>query len=204
MHPLRLLFAVLVCALSFSGPGRASAQDDGPSFRAALRAGTCAEQGDRIARLATPMVPTGDAEGASAGEPALVSATAVDIPLADLLDGKTVLVVTRQGARGVAACGAVGGPLTEADILAIQVAAVGDAGVWGVAVLAPDTDDPDRTAVTLYLVGEALADTRATAGQAPPGRDVPVGATNPTMAMNRATRHRRRRRPTSARPTATP
>jgi hypothetical protein len=156
MRSIRLVLCSLFCLTSFFATAPAFAQDGEFGLQAAIREGTCDDRGDRVAGLEAPAFQNGSEEGSNDGQSALLSVTTVDVPIEDLLDDDMIIAITREGQSGVDACASVGGVLSRRDVLVIQIVEVGDSGVWGIAILTPNEDEPDQTDIALYLGGEGL------------------------------------------------
>ena len=156
MRSVRLVFCSLFCLTTLLVSSPSLAQEGEFGLQAAIREGTCEERGDRVAGLEAPEFQSGSEEGSNDGQSALLSQTTVDVPIEDLLDDDMIIAITREGQSGVDACASIGGVLSRRDVLVIQIVEVGDSGVWGIAILTPNEDEPDQTDITLYLGGEGL------------------------------------------------
>ena len=119
-------------------------------------------------------------------------------PLPALTSEDRTVVVSEQG-DNVLACGAIGGPLTEAGRLVIGLAPAQDSGVSGVAFLAPSADGA-QTNISLFITGGSV-DQMASAPR--PRRRVPMRATPVTRHNPWPRRCRRRRQPPTPIPTET-
>ena len=172
-----LVAAIALLALALAGGATGAAQDGTPepstatseaiAHPAHVHAGTCADLDPTPAYPLTDVAPAeGAAEGAATALPVEQSATALDVPLDNLLGGAYAINIhaSADDVETYIACGDIGGAVVPTDgggrELAIGLAEQNDSGYSGVAVL---TDDgAGGTAVTVYLThGPAEGDAAA-------------------------------------------
>jgi len=162
----RVPVALALLCLTTIAP--ASAQD--PAIEAGIHAGNCDEIGQVMSPLLAPATATGAQQGSGDYEPAANSFSTVDASLTRLTSEDRAVVVSEPGDT-VLACGAIGGPLTEAGALVIGLAPAQESGVSGVAYLAPSADGA-QTEISLFITGGSVDQmASASSAQAPQGTD---------------------------------
>jgi hypothetical protein len=168
LRPSHLVAALILTVTSLSMPPGSRAQD--VSERPAeIRTGSCASIGDVVVALDSVVAPAGDQPGPDGAMPVAQSVTVVPQLLPDLLAGGFIVVVEKsiEEPGTPAACGVVGGAVTEDGTLAVGLSPVNGSRLDGVAYFAPKRDDGGTT-VTLLMVDNQVAE----AASAPAG---PVG-----------------------------
>lgn len=159
-------FAVALAMLCITGIAPASAQD--LAVEAGIHSGNCDEIGQSMSPLLAPATAIGALLGSGDYEPAANSFSTVDTSLTRLTSEDRVVVVSELGDE-VLACGAIGGPLTDAGSLIIGLAPEQDSDVSGVAFLAPSADGA-QTNVSLFITGGSVDQMApAASGQAAQG-----------------------------------
>ncbi len=150
-HRSLVLSASLALAVAALGGG-ASAAEMETAHPAHIHAGTCPAPGDVVAPLGdvTPSM-AGPAMGQASAVPVGVSVTSVPLALADIVAAEHAIVVhaSADDMGTYLVCGDIGGEPMAEGVLPIGLAAVGDSGDAGVAVLADAGDG--TTTVTIYL-----------------------------------------------------
>jgi hypothetical protein len=131
---------------------------------AQIVAGTCAQPGDAQSDLGLVRQGQGDAVGVADAQPTAQGYGLAGIPFTTLIaDPHAVVIAEGDGAATIAACGDIGGRLTDTGALVIALRTAGTDRPAGVAVISPGLDDPDTTGVSVFLtVAPAVETTVAT------------------------------------------
>ena len=147
---------------------RAPTADSGPR-PSSLRAGTCEALGDEVAAISEVTAATGVEVGPQSGV-AIANGFAT-VPVAfDAIVAADHAIVVGDGVP--AACGAVGGRLTDDGSLVVPLLA--DTGAArGVAVLFPNVLDPTATDISVFFVPQSTSDD---SGSAADGAAEPVAS----------------------------
>ena len=160
--------AVALTLLCITAIAPASAQE--AAIEAGIYSGNCDEIGQVMSPLLPPATATGAHQGSGDYEPAANSFSAVDASLTNLTSEDRIVVVSELGDE-ILACGAIGGPLTEAGALVIGLAPSQESGVVGVAFLAPSADGA-QTNISLFITGGPIDQMApAASAQVPQGAD---------------------------------
>jgi hypothetical protein len=84
-------------------------------------------------------------------------------PFSALIQTPHAIVITSEeaGSARFAACGNIGGRLTDTGALVISLQAIGSDAPRGIAVLAPTIENPDATGVSIFLITGTSTQTAA-------------------------------------------
>jgi plastocyanin len=158
MNPRVLTLAFVVALLAPVLADRpAGAQEAVDVLTTDIYPGACGDDfEDPAASLTQADLPAGEAEGAPDARPVATSFTTVPLSLEDLI-AEDHVVATLGEDQETAACGAIGGPRTEAGAIVIELGEAGDSGISGVAYLAPSGAGPGQTDISLFLAGQEPA-----------------------------------------------
>lgn len=134
-----------------------------PGHAAVISGGRCpisTDDLDALAELAGLTAPEGAPVGQEVEAIPETSFTTVALSLDALLaDDHAIVIRADDGDEpDSVACGDLGGILNENGSLIIGLYAVNDSNLSGVAFLAPNSDDPEQTDVSLFLVEGLAAD----------------------------------------------
>lgn len=112
---------------------------------------------ESIASLAALTAPEGEAVGRDVNSVPETSFTTIDLSLDDLVAEEHAIAIESAEDEGeLVACGDIAGILTPNGDLVLALRELNDSGFAGVAYLSANTDGPDQTDVSLFLV-EGLA-----------------------------------------------
>ncbi|MCC6790641.1 MAG: hypothetical protein IT336_03095 [Thermomicrobiales bacterium] len=116
--------------------------------------------GDGSADATPPATPT-TGEGAVVAE---MSVSVIDMPLDELLASPHAINVHTSSTemRAYLVCGAIGGPLRADGSLAVGLREERGSGYAGIAYLAPDPEDPERTLVWVFIAPALAEEEQAT------------------------------------------
>lgn len=141
---------VVFVAILLLAPPPAIAQEGG-AFPATIQVGSCDDDGETIAELASATLPTGNRVGADEGQTAATSFMTVPVSLDALADAAHAVRVTSGGET--AACGEIGGVLNDAGALVIVLQEENGSGTNGIAYMGVNAADPAQTDVSLFVAG---------------------------------------------------
>lgn len=177
-----LVAALFLTATGVSVPHVSYAQDS-LQRPAAIRSGTCASIGDAVAPLENVVAPGGDEAGPEGATPVEQSVSVVPLLLPDLLAGGFVVVIDKSVDEPgtLAACGVIGGVVSEDGTLAVGVNPMEGSRLDGVAYFSPKRDDSGTT-VTLLLV-----DNRAVEAATGPAGPVGMAGEDGTITIGGVT-----------------
>jgi hypothetical protein len=125
-----------------------------PGSRAQILSGTCDAPETELADLGLVRVGQGDAVGASDVASVAQGYAVVAFPFISLVETPHAIAIIADGAssEGPAACGNIGGRLTDTGALVMSLQLAGSNVPAGIAVLAPTIENPDATGVSVFLV----------------------------------------------------
>jgi hypothetical protein len=154
VHRRVMLAAIFALTASWSWAAGGLTQEATIERPADIRIGACASPGEVVAPLTPLVVPIGDAQGQPGTPRVEQSVTALPLVLDDILaTGHAVAVhASAEQAELPAACGEIGGTLSDDGTLAIGLYTMNGSRVSGTAHFAPTPDG--GTTVTLLVIDE--------------------------------------------------
>jgi Domain of unknown function (DUF4397) len=118
--------------------------------------GECGAGEDAVANLGAVQPGQGEQVGASGTVPVAQGFGVAGIPFSTLLASPHAVTVSEGEDAGGAtvACGEIGGTLTDTGAMVVALRDAGSGATSGVAVLAPALEDPNSTAVSIFLISD--------------------------------------------------
>lgn len=147
--------------------------------QASLRAGTCAALEGEVAPISTIDAPTGAEVGPQGGQAIQNGFATVPVAFNAIVGAAHAIVV---GGDQPAACGDVGGRLTEDGSLLVPLLA-GNGTSRGVAVLFPNVFDPTTTDISVFVVPRAAASESDQSAEAEPAPAATEAAEEPPATV---------------------
>jgi hypothetical protein len=129
---------------------------------ASIVGGTCTGPGAPVADLGVVRPGVGDNVGVAGATSVTQGFGQAAVPFDTLLADPHAVLVEEGTAGRVFACGNIGGHLTETGALVVALQAADSPQLAGVAVLAPNVDDPDTTGVSVFVIAPAAPAAAAT------------------------------------------
>ena len=125
-----------------------------PGSRAQVVAGTCDAPETELADLGLVRAGQGAAVGSSGVSTVAQGYAVAGLPFSTLVDTPHAIAITAEEANSqrFAACGNIGGRLTDTGALVMSLQAAGSEAPVGIAVLAPTIENPDTTGISIFLV----------------------------------------------------